>query len=74
MTETVIGQYYQQIAKDLTAFLFDKGFLADDLAMESIKHLNEYLGFLFQSYCESSVKAAMLSKKIKGGRVPRKEK
>ena len=43
--------------------LYDKGFLSDDLARESIDCLEDYVGFLFQALCETAVEISQLIKK-----------
>jgi hypothetical protein len=60
-----VEPYYQRQAKDLTNMLFDKRFLADDLSREATDWLEDYLGFVMQSQCQSAVKAALLSKKVR---------
>ena len=60
-----VDEFYKREAKREVDFLFDKGFLHDDLSRESIDKLEEYLGFLFQTHCEIAVKAALLSKKVR---------
>ena len=65
MNKMVIEEYYKREAKDLTNLLFDRGFLADNLARESIDWLEDYIGFLFQSKCQMAAKAAVLMKKVR---------
>jgi len=60
-----VNEFYKREAKREVDFLFDKGFLSDDLSRESIDWLEDYLGFLFQSKCDIAVKAALLSKKVR---------
>jgi len=63
--EKKIEPYYKARAKEFTDMLYDKGFLADDLARESIDWLENYVGFLFKTLCESSVRASELIKKTR---------
>ena len=65
MKETEADPYYAREAKRLTDLLFNKGFLADDLARESIDALQEFLGSLLQAQCESAVRAALLMKQVR---------
>jgi hypothetical protein len=60
-----IDSYYKARAKDLTDFLFNEGFLHDDLSRQSIDALEHYLAFILQSHCELAVQAAMLVKKVR---------
>ena len=63
--KTEVEEYYKLKAKNLTNMLFDKGFLADNLAREAIGWLEDYLGFVFQSHCEMAAEAAVLSKSLR---------
>lgn len=63
--EIVVEDYYKRQAKDLTNLLFDKRFLSDDLSKEAIDWLEDYIGFILQSQCQSAAKAAVLTKKIR---------
>lgn len=63
--DTEVNKFHKRLAKQEVDFLFDKGFLADDLSRESIDWLEEYLGFIFQTHCELAVRAALLSKKVR---------
>lgn len=57
--------YYKAQAKEFTDMLYDKGFLADDLARESIDWLEDYVGFLLRTLCESAVRLSELIKKMR---------
>ena len=57
--------YYKARAKETVDMLYDKGFLSDDLARESIDWLEDYVEFLLQSLCESAVRASELIKKVR---------
>ncbi len=60
MSDIKVDKYYKHQAKELTDMLFDKGFLNDSLARESINWLEDFIGFTLQSRCEMAVKGAML--------------
>ena len=63
--EKKVEPYYKARAKETVDMLYDKGFLSDDLARESIDWLENYIGFLFQALCETSVRASQLIKKAR---------
>ena len=65
MSEIKVEEYYKKQAKDLTNLLFDKDFLNKELTRESIDWLEDYIGFIFQSQCQTAVKAAVLLAKLK---------
>lgn len=65
MSKIEIDPYHRRRAQELTDFLYDKGFLADDLTRESMRWLEDYLAFIIQSQCEMSVKGALLTKQIR---------
>ena len=60
-----VNEHYMREAKELTNLLFDKDFLNPELTRESIDWLEEYLGFVFQSKCQSAAKIATLTAKLK---------
>lgn len=60
-----VEEYYKREAKELIDLLFDKHFLNPELTLESIDWLEEYIGFVFQSKCQSAAKIATLSAKMK---------
>ena len=62
--------YYQEQAKELVAFLGQKGFLAEHLPPESIRGLEEYFSFILDSHW----KMAMALKSIVLHQVKQKEK
>ena len=63
MDEPIVDKYYKRQAKDLTNMLFDKGFLNDNLARKSIDWLENYIGYLIQSHCQTATKVALLMAK-----------
>ena len=65
MTEIKVEEYYKKQAKDLTNLLFDKGFLNNELTRESIDWLEDYIGFIIQSQCQTAAKVAVLIAKLK---------
>lgn len=65
MKKDEVEGYYKHHAKDFVNFLFNKDFLNPHLTRESIDHLEEYCGFLMQSFCETAAKTALLSAKVK---------
>jgi len=60
-----IEKYYKRQARGLTDLLFDKGFLADDIAREDMRKIENYIGWMFQSQVNMAVRASNLLKKIK---------
>lgn len=54
MSAIVVEDYYKRKAKDLTNLLFDKRFLADDLAREPLAALEDYIAFEFQCVANSA--------------------
>lgn len=69
-----VNDYYKKEGKKLVDFMFDKGFLADDLAMESIEWLEDFVGFNLQSLCEAASRAAVLTKSFKENLAIKEEK
>lgn len=65
MSEIKVEEFYKRQAKDLTSILFDKGFLNENLAKEAVDWLEDYIGFVFQSHCQSAAKAATLTAKFR---------
>lgn len=63
--EPEYDEYYRRQAKDLTHLLFDKCFLADDLSLQSIEWLEDYLAFILKSQCDMAVKGALLIKSLR---------
>jgi hypothetical protein len=63
--EVKVKSHYEREARDLTDMLYDKGFLALDLSRESMRKLEDFLAFLFQSKCDSAIRGAMLLKSIR---------
>ena len=61
-----IEPYYQNRAKEFVDMLFDKGYFREDVSRNGMDDVEEFLAYLFKSYCESSVKTALLTKRIKG--------
>lgn len=61
MSDIEVDKYYKREAKELIEFLFDRRFLNDNLSKTAIDVLEDYVGFLFQSRCEMSAKAAVLT-------------
>jgi len=60
-----VDKHYQREGKDLVDLLFDKRFLNDDLSRESINWLEDFIGFMFQSKCESAARVALLTAKMR---------
>lgn len=58
-----VQPYYQKQAKDVVDMLFDKRLLADDLSRETVKGLEDLMGYLFQTQAETAVQCALLTKK-----------
>jgi hypothetical protein len=60
-----VEPYYKRQAKDLTDMMHDKGFLDPELTRESVDWLEDYIGFILQSQCQSAAKVAILTAKMK---------
>jgi hypothetical protein len=60
-----VDPFYRHRAKEIVDTLFDKRLLNDNLDRDTIGRLEDFLGFLFQSLCESAVKSAELSVKFR---------
>ena len=58
--EIEVEKYYKRQAKDLTDMMHDKGFLDQDLTRESVNWLEDYIGFILQTQCQSAAKVATL--------------
>ena len=65
MRELEVEKYYKRLAKDMTDMLFDKDFLNKEITRKSIDKLENYIGFMFQSTCQSAVQAAELLASLK---------
>jgi hypothetical protein len=65
MSEEKIDGYYRRAAKETVDLLFDKRFLNDQLSRDAVVWLEDYVAFLFDSYCKSAVKAAQLSARFR---------
>ncbi len=63
---TEVKPYYAKQAKEHVDMLFDKGFLNSQLTRGSIDWLEDFVGFLFQSQCESAVMSSQLLTSLKG--------
>lgn len=60
-----VDDHYKREAKELINLLFDKDFLNPELTRESIDWLEEYIGFVFQSKCQTAAKIATLTARLK---------
>lgn len=65
MSEEKIDGFYQVRGKEVIDMLFDKGFFREDVSRDGMKDVEDFLAWLFQTYCNSAVKCALLTKKIK---------
>lgn len=65
MNEKPIEPFYAHRAKEVTDMLFDKRFLNDDLDRDTVVRLQEFIGWLMQSMCESAERTAELSAKFR---------
>jgi len=68
-----VQPFYRQRAKETVDMLFDKRFLNDDLDRETTSRLEDFLGWLFQSQCESAVRVAELSARFRDSMRPKPE-
>lgn len=60
-----IDKYYQIQAKYVIDMLFDKGFLDKNVSRDDMDAIEEFLGYMFQSYSEMAANVAILTKKGK---------
>jgi len=65
VSEIKVEEYYKKEAKEIVDMLFDKRFLNDNLAREAMDGLEEFLGFIIQSKCQSAAKVAVLTAKMR---------
>lgn len=65
MSGDKVDEYYKRQAKDMTNMLFDKRLLSDDLSLETVNALQEYVGYVLQSTAEGAAKCALLTAKFK---------
>lgn len=65
MADIEVDGYYQKQAKELIELLYDKHFLNDDLALESIEWLTDFVGFIIQSQCQTAAKVALLQARLR---------
>ena len=65
MKEQKIEPFYMVKAVDFIDTLYDKGYFREDVAINDMRGLDEYLAFLFQSYISSAIRCHDLSKKCK---------
>lgn len=63
--EEEIKIYWQKRGEELVDLLYDGGYLNPALKRASFKELEKYISYTYQSYSESSVKAARLTDKFK---------
>ena len=60
-----VEPFYQAKAKDFVDVLFDKGYFREDVSRDGMNDIEDLLGWLFQTYCQSAVKCTLIMKKIK---------
>ena len=60
-----VDEYYKRRADEMVKLLFDRRFLNDDLSLESIEWLKDYLGFVIQSFSDSAARTAVLTAKMR---------
>ena len=60
-----IDGYYQTQAKYVVDMLFDKGFLDKDVSRDDMDAIEEFIGYMFQTYSEMAANIAVLTKKGK---------
>jgi hypothetical protein len=61
-----IEKYYKNMARELVDLIYDKGFIAEDCDRKSMRYLEEYIAFLFQSQITGAIRSHDLLKSIKG--------
>jgi hypothetical protein len=60
-----VEEFYQSRAKEFVDELFDKGYFREDVSRDGINDVENLLAFLFQQYCESAKRCALLVKRVK---------
>ena len=60
-----IDGYYMRQAKYIVDMLFDKGFLDKDCSRDDMDAIEEFMGYMFQSYSDMAANVALLTKKGK---------
>ena len=65
MKDETIEPFYQVRAKEIVDMLFDKGYFREDVSRDGMNDVENFLAWSFQTQCQSSVKIALLTKKIK---------
>ena len=63
---TEVNASYLKEARELIDLLHDKRFLADDCSRESMRWLEDFIGFLFQSRVDMAIKCHDLTKSLRG--------
>lgn len=63
--ETIVEEYYKREARELIDLLHDKNFLNPELNRESMRWLEDYVGYLFQSKAEMTKKTVLLLASLK---------
>ena len=68
--EEKIEPYYQKRGEELVDLLYDAGYLNPQLKRASFKEIEDYIAYTYQSYSQSSVKAALFTAKFKDLKKP----
>ncbi len=61
-----VDPYYMARGKEVVDMLYDKKYLDNEIARDSMAELDEFIGFVFQMYADSAVKADRLTRKMRG--------
>ena len=63
--EEKIESFYQVRAKEFVDVLFNQEYFRKDVSRDGMKDVENLLAWIFQTQCQSAVKCALLTKKIK---------
>jgi hypothetical protein len=59
-----IEPFYMKRAEEFIDCLYDKGYFREDVKRDDMRKLDEFLGFLFQTQCQSAVTCSELTRRI----------
>lgn len=63
--KTEVEPYYMKRSEEFIDMLFDKGYFGKDLKRKDMRDVEELLGYLFQSQCQSAVKVDQMTRKVR---------
>lgn len=65
MEDEKVEGFYQERGKEIVDMMFDKGYFREDVSREGMKQVEDFLAWYIQTQCNSAVKVALLTKRIK---------